>query len=88
MGNPQSLDLKKRESLQKTILLTKDIEIIFGYTTPKARKLKSEALRKYNGSVPFNKHAATAESVFKAANVDRNTEIKALLGGNEDASVQ
>lgn len=82
MPNQQNLYLKKRESLQKTILLTRDIEIIFGYTTPKARKLKSEALRRYNGSVPFNKHAATAESVFKAANVDRDQEIKALLGGD------
>jgi len=70
----------KEDLLKNVVLNTKQIARLFDYSPADARAIKKAAIEKFGGAVAFNKHAVTAEAVFKAVNpnLDRSKEISVI----------
>jgi len=81
MGNKQlravGMVETKEELLKHLVFTTKEIARLFNYTEVDARAIKKTAITKFGGAVAMNKHAVTADAVFKAVNpnLDRSKEI-------------
>ena len=71
---------RKEDLLKNLVLNTKQIAALFNYTEADARAIKKTAIEKYGGAVAFNKHAVTADAVFKAVNpnLDRSKEVSII----------
>lgn len=78
----------RKEAIQKPILLTGDIVVIFGYTPTKARMIKREAIKEMDGAVPFNKYAVKADAVFRYIGLDRGKEIAALIQNPKESETK